>query len=163
MSRQRRRTWTELRAEMVNSPARAVGTLYRSFQAAANEGYARRGWTEASLTHVQFLSEIEEAGTRLSDVAAALGTTKQYAGKLARDLESRGLITLGDDPSDARAVLATPTSRGRAFFEDACDVRAELEAEFLARLSPTRATAFVAMLEDLVAGSPSGRSRAGRE
>ena len=152
MSRQRRRTWTELRAEMVSSPARSVGTLYRRFQTAANEGYARRGWTEGSLSHVQFLSEIDEQGTRLSDVAAALGTTKQYAGKLAKDLDSRGLITLSADPSDARAVLARPTSRGRAFFEDACDVRAELEAEFLARLSPTRAAAFVTMLEDLLRG-----------
>src|SRR4051812_33757150 len=103
MSRQRRRTWTELRTEMVSSPARAIGTLYRRFQATANEGYARSGWTEASLSHVQFLSEIDEAGTRLSDVAAALGTTKQYAGKLARDLESRRLILLAADPTDARA------------------------------------------------------------
>ena len=128
MSRQRRRPWTELRTEMVSSPARAVATLYRNFQTAANEAYANRGWTDATLTHVQFLVETDEEGTRLSDVAAALGTTKQYAGKLARDLESKGFITLAVDPSDARAVLAKPTGRGRAFFEDACDIRAELEA-----------------------------------
>jgi len=150
MSRSRRRTWTELRNEMVSSPARAVGRLYRRFQAAANEAYGNRGWTGASLSHVQFLTEIGEEGTRLSDVAAALGTTKQYAGKLARELESRGFITLTADPADRRAILARPTRRGRAFFEDACDVRAELEAEFLAALSPSRVTAFVAMLEDLV-------------
>ena len=151
MSRSRRRTWMELREEMVRSPARAVGTLYRRFQSAANEAYASRGWTDATLSHVQFLTETDEAGTRLSDVAAELETTKQYAGKLARDLESKGLITLAVDPADRRAVLAKPTRRGRAFFEDACEVRAELEAEFLAELSPSRAAAFVAMLRDLVA------------
>jgi DNA-binding MarR family transcriptional regulator len=150
MSRSRRRTWKELRNEMVSSPARAVGTLYRRFQAAANEAYGNRGWTDASLSHVQFLSEIAEEGTRLSDVAAALGTTKQYAGKLARELESREFITLTADPADRRAILAKPTRRGRTFFEDACDVRAELESEFLAALPPSRVTAFVAMLEDLV-------------
>ena len=150
MSRSRRRTWTELRAEMVSSPARAVGTLYRRFQAAANAAYASRGWQDATLSHVQFLTETDETGTRLSDIGAALETTKQYAGKLAKDLESKGLITLAADPSDRRAVLAKPTARGRAFLEDACEVRAELEAEFLAGLSPSRAATFVKMLEDLV-------------
>lgn len=150
MPRSRRRTWIELQEEMVRSPARAVGTLYRRFQAAANEAYANRGWTDATLSHVQFLTETDEEGTRLSDIASALGTTKQYAGKLARDLESKGLITLAVDPADRRAVLAKPTRRGRAFFEDACEVRAALEAEFLAELSPSRAATFVALLRDLV-------------
>src|SRR3954470_22744300 len=109
MSRARRRTWMELRGEMVNSPARAVATLYRRFQAAANAAYALRGWTDATLSHVQFLTETDEEGTRLSVVAAALETTKQYAGKLARELESKGLITLEMDPSDRRAILAKPT------------------------------------------------------
>jgi len=140
---------------MVSSPARAVATLYRRFQTAANEAYASRGWTDATLSHVQFLTETDEEGTRLSDVASALGTTKQYAGKLARDLESKGFVTLAADPADARAVLAKPTARGRAFYEDACDVRAELEAEFLAKLSPSRAATFVSMLEDLTRVSAS--------
>jgi len=154
MSRARRRPWDELRREMVSSPARAVSTLYRRFQAAANEAYARRGWTDATLSHVQFLTETDEEGTRLSDVAAALGTTKQYAGKLAKDMEAKGLITLTADPADRRAVLAKPTADGRAFFQDACEVRAELEAEFLAALSPSRAAAFVTTLRTLVGLPP---------
>jgi len=153
MARARPRTWAELRQEMVSSPARSVGTLYRGFQAAANRGYAARGWTGVTLSHVQFLSELDAEGTRLSDVAAALKTTKQYAGKLARDVASKRLATLGVDPLDARAVLAKPTERGRAFLQDACDVRAELESALLGRLSPTRAAAFLAALDDLVAAT----------
>lgn len=149
MSRARRRPWSELRDEMVRSPARAVATLYRRFQTAANEAYASRGWKDATLSHVQFLTETDEEGTRLSDLALALGTTKQYAGKLARDLESKGFVTLAVDPADRRAVLAKPTARGRAFFEDACEVRAELEAEFLGKLSATRVAAFVAILDEM--------------
>src|SRR5947209_5557120 len=145
-----RRPWAQLRAEMLGSPARAFATLYRRFQAAANAAYASRGWKNATLSHVQFLAEIEEDGTQLSDVAAALDTTKQYAGKLARDLEGKGFITLVADPADGRAVLAKPTSRGRDFFADACEVRAELEEAFLAKLPPSRKTAFLKMLDDLV-------------
>src|SRR3954453_16770627 len=144
-----RHPWAQLRAEMLDSPARAFTTLYRRFQAAATAAYACRGWKNATLSHVQFLAETEEGGTRLSDVAAALDTTKQYAGKLARDLERKRFITLVADPADRRAVLARRRGGGRAFFADASEVRAELEREFLAKLSPSRSTTFVAILEDL--------------
>src|SRR3954465_4144338 len=106
MSRTQRRSWAELQAEMIGSPARAFATLYRRFQAAANAAYARRGWKDATLSHVQFLAEIDEGGTRLSEGAPPLDTPKQYGGKLARDLPSKGFIPLAADPADGRAVLA---------------------------------------------------------
>ncbi len=62
-------------------------------------------------------------------------------------------MTLDVDPLDARAVLAKPTERGRAFLQDACEVRAELESALLGRLSPSRAAAFLAALDDLVAAT----------
>jgi DNA-binding MarR family transcriptional regulator len=138
---------------MVDSPARAFGTVYRRFQEAANRAYAARGWQGLTLSHVQFLSETEESGTRLSDVAAALRTTKQYAGRLAREMASKRLVTLAADPLDGRAVLAKPTERGRAFLQDACEVRAELEARYLGRLPRSRAAVFLAALRDLAAAS----------
>ena len=151
MSRGRLRPWKELREEMVSSPARAVGTLYRRFLTAANEEYEARGWKGVTMSHVQFLSETDEAGTRLSDVASALGTTKQYIGRLAKDLESKRLVTLVIDPLDRRVVLAKPTERGQSLLQDACEIRAGLEATYLGKLSSSRAAAFVAALEQLVA------------
>src|SRR5262245_64096239 len=155
MSRGRHQPWSELRREMIDSTARAFGTVYRRFQDAANQEYAARGWKGLTLSHVQFLSETEETGTRLSDIAAALRTTKQYAGRVAKEMAARRLVTLAADPLDRRAVLAKPTERGRAFLQDACQVRAELEARYLGRLSATRAAAFVAALEEL-AGATEG-------
>lgn len=150
MSRGRPRPWPELRQEMIDSPARAFGAVYRRFQDAANRAYAARGWKGLTLSHVQFLSETEATGTRLSDVASALKTTKQYAGRLAKEMAAKHLVTLVTDPLDRRAVLAKPTERGRAFLQDACEVRAELEARYLGRLVPRRAAAFVATLRELV-------------
>ena len=155
MSSPRTPAWSQLRMEMVNSPARAFGTVYRQFQEAANRAYATRGWKGLTLSHVQFLSETEETGTRLSDVAAALKTTKQYAGRLAKQMASKRLVTLVTDPLDGRAVLAKPTERGRAFLQDACAVRAELEARYLGRLSARHAAAFVTTLKELVAATDS--------
>jgi DNA-binding MarR family transcriptional regulator len=127
--------------------------VYRRFQEAANRAYTARGWKGLTLSQVQFLSETEETGTRLSDVASALRTTKQYAGRLAKEMAARRLVTLVADPLDRRAVLARPTERGRAFLQDACEVRAELEARYLDRLAPARAAAFVAILKELVAAT----------
>ena len=150
MSRERKRTWQDLRGEMLGSPARAFGTVYRRYQEAANAMYAERGWKGGTLSHVQFLAETAEAGTRLSDIARALKTTKQYVGKLAREMAAKRLVTLLPDPADRRAVLARPTERGRAFFQDACEIRAELEARFLGALSSSRRALFVAALDELV-------------
>ena len=149
MSRPAPRAWKELRHEMLTSTARAFGALYRRFQDSANQGYAARGWKGATLTHVQFLSDLEETGTRLSDVAAALKWSRQYAGKLAKEMASKRLVTLEADPTDKRAVLAKPTERGRAFLQDACTVRAELEAEFLGTLPLARRKEWVAALKVL--------------
>jgi DNA-binding MarR family transcriptional regulator len=66
-------------------------------------------------------------------------------------LASKRLVTLAADPNDGRAVLAVPTERGRAFLQDACEVRAELEARYLGRLSGRRAETFVTMLRELIA------------
>src|SRR5439155_17024250 len=104
MSRRRGKTWDDMRHEMGRSTARAFGTLYRRFQSEVNAAYAARGWKDVTLAHVQFLMEIDETGTRLSDVAAALRTTRQYAGKLSKDLEAKRLVTLTPDPLDGRAV-----------------------------------------------------------
>lgn len=145
--------WSQLRGEMAQSPARDFGTVYRRFQDAANEAYETRGWKNLTLSHVQFLTETEETGTRLSDVAAALHITKQYAGRLAKEMASKRLLTLVTDPQDRRAVLARPTERGRAFMQDACEVRAELEARYLGQLSARRAAVFVTTLRALVAAS----------
>lgn len=155
MSRVARRPWKELREEMLTSTARAVGTLYRRFQDAANKGYAARGWKGATLTHVQFLSDLDEVGTRLSDVAAALKWSKQYTGKLAKQMAARRLVTLEADRRDRRAVLAVPTERARAFLQDACEVRAQLEAEFLGKLSRPGAAAWIAAVK-LMISDPSG-------
>src|SRR4051794_41847525 len=119
MSSTRSRPWQELRREMAVSPARAFGTLYRRYQEAANASYGERGWKRLTLSHVQFLAETDEAGTRLSDVATALKTTKQYVGKLARDMVVKRLVTLAVGPAGRRGLLGPPPRRGRALFPGA--------------------------------------------
>src|SRR4051812_50160423 len=105
MSRTRSRPWQELRREMAVSPARAFGTLYRRYQEAANASYGERGWKRLTLSHVQFLAETDEAGTRLSDVATALKTTQQDAGELGRGMGGEGLGPLAGGSGGRRGLL----------------------------------------------------------
>ena len=142
--------WSELRAEGRDSVARALGDLYRRFQDEANSRYARLGWPGLTLAHVQFLSELDEGGSMLSDIAEAIGTTKQYAGRLAKESADRGLISITDNPKDRRAVLVLPTDRGRAFLEDACTVRRELEDAFFEGADEGRRQAFLSTLDAML-------------
>lgn len=56
---------------------------------------------------------LEESSLRLSALALKLGITKAAVTKLADTLEREHLATLEKDPRDARASIATATSKGR--------------------------------------------------
>lgn len=144
------RSWAELRQEGRQSVARALGDLFRRFQDMANDQYAQRGWKGLTLSHVQFLSEIEEGGTSVSEVAKALGTTKQYVGKLARELSAKGLLTLGPGPGDRRVVLLSPTELGGRFLDDACVVRSQIETELFRTLEGDQRQAFLQTVDTLL-------------
>ena len=135
--------WEEERARGRASLARTLSDLYRRFQEDAAARYQDLGWQGLGLAHVQFLAEVQSRGTRLTELAESLGTTKQYAGKMAKDAALHGLVELTGDPQDRRAVLVIPTDRGQSFFTQACAVRHELENNFEARLGAERYQAFV--------------------
>jgi DNA-binding MarR family transcriptional regulator len=143
------KTWQQLRIEGAWSISKAMMDIYRLFQEHSAEGYAKRGFYGLTVAHVHFLSQVEEAGTHISTVAGGLGTTKQYASRLARELESKGLIELVSDPNDRRAVLVYPKEKGRAFLEAASEVRQELERWFDATLGPDLAQQFMQILSRL--------------
>jgi DNA-binding MarR family transcriptional regulator len=108
------------------------------------------GWRGLTLVHVQFLSEVDEEGSMLSDIAMAMRTTKQYAGRLAKESADKGLISIQDNPNDRRAVLVRPTDRGRTFLEDACAVRRQLEDAFFEGADVGRRQAFLATLDAML-------------
>src|SRR5512138_1797579 len=102
------KTWQQLRDEGDWSISKAMMDIYRFFQERSAQGYAKRGFRGLTVTHVHFLSQVEENGTRISTLAEKLGTTKQYAGRVARELAAKGLIELVSDPDDRRAVMVRP-------------------------------------------------------
>ncbi len=70
---------------------------------------AARG--QVSAAHIHITRHLPLAGSRLTDLAASAGITKQAMGTLVSQCEAWGLVTRTPDTRDARArrVVFTPT------------------------------------------------------
>jgi len=72
--------------------------------------------------------------SRISDLAATEQVTGPTMSKIVAGLEADGLVSRRPDPDDRRAVLLTPTARGRRLMERGRAQRVERLAAELASL-----------------------------
>jgi DNA-binding MarR family transcriptional regulator len=84
--------------------------------------------------HTALLPHVDFAGTRLTELAARVGTSKQAVGELVAELEDMGMLRRDVDPSDARARLVRFTPRGKRALLHGLGVLGEIEAELAAAL-----------------------------
>ena len=75
-------------------------------------GAAARGFPEIRQSHNAVFATLGSEGSRVSDMAARAGITKQSLAAIVRELEAAGLVSVGPDPTDGRAKLVTYTDRG---------------------------------------------------
>jgi len=91
---------------------------------------AARGQLTASHTHITQHLALE--GSRLTELAARAGVSKQAMGKLVDQCEAWGLVQRQSDPRDARACLVMFTAIGlswlQAFEEAVTQAQDELHA-----------------------------------
>src|SRR5215471_21724958 len=69
------------------------------------QGLQARGYSRLRSTHTTLLSNIDLAGSSVSEAAERAGITKQAMGRLASELEEAGFICIEADPEDARVRL----------------------------------------------------------
>jgi len=81
---------------------------------------------------------IDLEGTRVSDLAARVGVSKQAVSKLVGELEGEGLLELAADPSDARARLVRFTPQGIAAIHRGMQILREVEAELTEAVGAAR-------------------------
>lgn len=89
---------------------------------------AARGKLGAS--HIQITRHLAEDGSRLTDLAALAGITKQAMGKLVDQCAAWGLVERAPDPRDARAVQVVFTPVGRQWLAAYQQAVTQAEAEF---------------------------------
>lgn len=79
-------------------------------------------------SHFQLAPHVELGGSRITDIAARAGITKQAVGQVVDELEALGYVQRVPDPRDARARLVVYTERGRAAMFDGLAALARVEA-----------------------------------
>src|SRR5690348_14886538 len=92
------------------------------------EGLQARGYAHIRATHTTLLSNIDLAGSTVTEAADRAGITKQAMGRLASELEAAGYLRLDDNPDDARVKVLRLTRQGKRLMLDSLETMAELEA-----------------------------------
>lgn len=140
-------------APNITEERRTLGLLlrrpYEQLQARVYGGLAARGFPDIRPAHSAVFRHIAAGGSRLTDLAARAGMTKQSMAYLVESLERDGFLTTGPDPSDGRARLVRLTARGRRVWDALIALSEEAEAALAARIGPERHAQFRALLEEV--------------
>ena len=98
-------------------PPTTLQLLFRCARVANERARAelplRKEATPIRPSHAALFPHIAPEGSRITSLAAALGTSKQAVAQVVDDLEAMGLVARTADPSDARARLVVWTERGK--------------------------------------------------
>ena len=133
-----------------------LAILLREPFVAMSDGLMRRlaasGHPEVRYAHGAVFQYLDDAGTRVSDLASRARIAKQSMAELVAHLERLGYVERVPDPSDGRAKLVRATPRGRELYVIAREVVSEIEAEWTRRLGRAKMRQLRALLEELNAG-----------
>ena len=111
---------------------------YRAMEARVFEGLAAVGFDDFTPSQARVFQRIGRDGSRLTDLAAQAGITKQSAGFLVDQLERAGYVERVGDPADGRARLVRIADRGARSVEASRSIVADVEAEWTAYLGDER-------------------------
>lgn len=113
----------------------------------AERGYPDLRPADAAL----FLTIDRRSGSRITDLAADAGVTKQAMMSLVDDLAARGYVRRVADPSDGRAKLVRLTAHGRRATTECRRSVQAIEQRTRRRLGDRRYEMFRDVLEELAA------------
>jgi DNA-binding MarR family transcriptional regulator len=130
-----------------------VGVLlfvpYRAMEERVFERLAAAGFDDFTPAQARVFARIAPEGSRLTDLAAQAGITKQSAGFLVDQLERAGYVERVADAADGRARLVRMAERGARSVEVSAAIVAEVEAEWTAHLGAARMAQLRGILTDL--------------
>ena len=109
-----------------------------------------RGYDGLRSTHTTLLSNMDLAGSSVTEVAQRAGITKQAMGRLAAELEGAGFLRVAADPADARARVLTLTEAGHGLMRDSFEVIEALERRYADAIGTDRLAQVLAGLTAFV-------------
>lgn len=120
----------------MSTPGHLVWRLSMKWRVAVDRALAPIGLTHAQYVFLSSLFGLERAGESPSqrELADHTGLEALYVSKLARTLDTEGLVERTRDTADTRTVRLSLTARGREAVEPAIATVAELLDRLLAPL-----------------------------
>jgi len=134
-------TWTPLPALLDDFAAQS----FRDFHARLNEA----GHPSIRAGHGCVFRFIHEGGSRLTELAASSGLSKQAVGEVVDDLEQLGYAERAADPQDRRAKVIRLTKRGAEAQSTALGIFTEMERNWSERYGAERVEAMRSLLEEV--------------
>jgi len=127
------------RAELERRKKDSVGQLlFRSARLFNEMALARvrerLGGPKVRASHTSLFPFVDLEGTRLTELAARMGVSKQAAGQLVGELEDMGVLERVPDPADGRAKLVRFSARGRRGLLEGLALLRRLELELSAQM-----------------------------
>ncbi len=107
-----------------------LGFCSRAFNDRTAEKIQAAGHPIVRVSHLAMMRNMDENGTRITELARRAGMTKQAMGQLVREFQELGYVVLRPDPTDRRAKLATYTELGQSLAEVAERSTEEVQGEF---------------------------------
>jgi DNA-binding MarR family transcriptional regulator len=117
------------------------------------EGLHARGYADLRSTHTTLLSNINLAGSTVTEAADRAGVTKQAMGRLATELADAGYITVRSNPADARARVLHLTKSGTRLMLDSLRVMADLQNSYARLIGHNQLSAVLDGLEAFITRS----------
>ena len=108
--------------------------------------------SQVGAAHIHITRHLGLGGSRLTDLAASAGMSKQAMGDLVDQCEAWGLVTRESDPHDKRARQVIFTSSGLLWLEAFRQAVARAESEFAQAVGRDVATVVALGLEAYAGG-----------
>jgi DNA-binding MarR family transcriptional regulator len=108
------------------------------------------GFAGIRLVHIALIRNVDENGTRISDIARRAGMTKQATGQLVAEFVDLGYIKLVADPDDGRAKIARYTAKGKRLLRAIVASIEETEAAVGAAIGSARLETLKQSLAELL-------------
>ena len=122
---------------------------YRAMETRVFDELTAAGFDDITPAQARIFQRIAPEGSRLTDLAAQAGITKQSAGFLVDQLERTGYVERVPDPADRRATLVRVAERGALSVEASRRIVARVEGEWTAHLGQRRMAQLRSILADL--------------
>jgi DNA-binding MarR family transcriptional regulator len=124
--------------------------LLRQTSLQTSEALAEQGYGDLRPMHLLVIERLFICEARATEIAEAIGLTKQATGQIIDRMDELGYVQRVPDPSDGRAKVLQLTDRGQRAAQTLRSIADENEKKMLAALGQTRYRQLRAALGSLI-------------